>query len=142
MLAQNRFFRDAIVANPASLLIADTEWVPSDVVLLAAQWQTRAPLRAQLIESGFDVTATDTWPGARELLLTGGLPHLVIVDLLGLDQPDSVLDELVKLIEPSRVLVLTAEATVHPGSLTGFTLLRRPVSIDTIVAAVRRSVGD
>ena len=65
MVTQNRFFRDGIVANPASLLIADTEFVPSAVVLLAAEWQTRAPLRAQLIESGFAVTATDTWPGAR-----------------------------------------------------------------------------
>jgi DNA-binding response OmpR family regulator len=124
-----------------SPLIVDTEYVPS-VLLLAAEWQIRALLRAQLIESGFEVTATDTWPGARELLLSGGLLHLVIVDLRGLERPDSVLGELSRLMEPSRVLVLTAEATVHPGSLTGFTLLRRPVSIDSIVAAARRSVGD
>jgi DNA-binding response OmpR family regulator len=112
------------------------------ILLLAAEWQTRALLRAQLIESGFDVVATDTWPSAREQVLRDGLPQLVIVDLLGLEHPDSVLDELQTLVDPARVLVVTAEATVPRESLArfGFETLRRPVSIDTIVSAARSFV--
>jgi DNA-binding NtrC family response regulator len=112
------------------------------ILVLAAEWQPRALLRAQLIESGFDVVATDTWPGAREQFLTDGLPHVVIMDLRGLEHPDSILDELAKLTEPAHVLVVTAEGTVPSESLArfGFEVLRRPVSIDTIVSAARKLV--
>ena len=38
----------------------------TDIVLLGAERQTRALLRAQLIEEGLDVLATDTWPMMRQ----------------------------------------------------------------------------
>ena len=39
-----------------------------DIVLLDAEWPSRALLRAQLIEDGFDVLATDTWTTMRRYL--------------------------------------------------------------------------
>src|SRR5262245_27963580 len=33
-----------------------------DIVLLGAEWPTRALLRAQLAEEGYNVLATDRWP--------------------------------------------------------------------------------
>jgi len=53
---------------------------PPDIVLLSADRHTRAPLRAQLIEDGFEVVATDTWPMMREQLRPGSKPRLAIVD--------------------------------------------------------------
>ena len=52
---------------------------PPDVVLLAADWQPRALIRAQLIEQGFDVVATDTWPVMRRHLRAGTKPRIVLV---------------------------------------------------------------
>jgi hypothetical protein len=34
---------------------------PPDIVLLAGDWQPRALIRAQLIEEGLEVVATNTW---------------------------------------------------------------------------------
>jgi hypothetical protein len=34
---------------------------PPDIVLLAAEWQPRALIRAQLIEEAFEVVATDRY---------------------------------------------------------------------------------
>ena len=47
-----------------------------DIVLLASDRRTRAPLRAQLVEDGFHVIATDTWPTMREHLRAGAKPRL------------------------------------------------------------------
>src|SRR5918911_549862 len=38
------------------------------VALLGVEWQPRALIRAQLIEDGFDVLATDSWPMMRHLV--------------------------------------------------------------------------
>ena len=113
---------------------------PPDVVLLSVDWRTRVPLRAQLIEDGFDVLAADTWPMMREHLRPGAKPRLVIVDLQGLENPTEVLDGLRVLMKPDHVLVLTALGSVTPeqGGRTGFRILRRPVSIEEVVRAARR----
>jgi hypothetical protein len=47
-----------------------------DIVLLGAERQPRALIRAQLIEAGFDVVATDTWPMMRRHLRPGSKPRL------------------------------------------------------------------
>jgi hypothetical protein len=112
---------------------------PPDVVLLSADRHTRAPLRAQLIEDGFDVVATDTWPMMRQHLRPGSKPRLAIVDLQGLENPAEVLDGLRVLMKPDRVLVLSALGSVTPeqAAHTGFLILRRPVSIEDVVRAAR-----
>ena len=108
---------------------------PPDVVLLSVDWRTRAPLRAQLIEDGFDVLATDTWPMMRKHLRPGAKPRLAIVDLQGLENPTEVLGGLSVLMKHDRVLVLTALGSVTPEQAehTGFLVLRRPVSIEEVV---------
>jgi ActR/RegA family two-component response regulator len=110
-----------------------------DIVLLSVDWHTRAPLRAQLIEEGFEVLATDTWPMMREMLRPGAKPRLAIVDLQGLPNPREVLDGLRVLMKPDRVLVLTALGSVAAGEIepAGFRALRRPTSIDDVVRAAK-----
>lgn len=116
---------------------------PPDVVLLSTEWQPRALIRAQLIEEGFDVVATDTWPLMRRHLRPGATPRFAIVDLKGLSNPEQVLNDLRVLMKPNQVLVLTAIGTVQAADVVrlGFSRLARPVVIkdvvDTAAAAIR-----
>ena len=115
-----------------------------DIVLLAAEWQPRAMLRAQLIEEGFEVLATDTWSEMRRLLRPASRPLLAIVDLQGLPDPDRVLNDLATIMNPSRVLVLTATGTVLPDQIQarGFRVVRRPTTIGDVVAAAARAIRE
>lgn len=115
---------------------------PPDVVLLGAEWKTRALIRAQLIEEGFEVVATDTWPMMRGHLRPGLKPRLAVVDLKDLDEPGRVLRDLAVLMKPERVLVLAATATVSSSEVSrlGFHVLRRPLTVATIVATVTRTL--
>src|SRR5262245_40417830 len=114
-----------------------------DVVLLGADWKARALVRAQLIEEGIEVVATNTWPMMRRHLRPGIKPRLAIVDLKALDDPEGVLRDLAVLMKPGRVLVLTAAATVAPRAISrlGFQVLRRPLTIAAIVAAVKTALS-
>jgi DNA-binding response OmpR family regulator len=111
-----------------------------DIVLLGTEWRTRALLRAQLIEEGFEVLATDTWPMMRRHLRPGEKPRLAIVDLHCLPDPEGVLNDLRTLMTRDRVLVLTAMDTVPSEAIEqlGFRVLKRPVSIGDVVTAVGR----
>ena len=114
----------------------------ADVVLLATEWQPRALIRAQLIEQGLDVIATDTWAMMRRQLRPGMKPRLAIVDLKELPEPLNVLNDLRVLMKPGRVLVLTATATVSPSVVEqlGFRVVARPITIDRVVDAAGRAL--
>jgi ActR/RegA family two-component response regulator len=119
---------------------------PPDIVLLATDWQPRALIRAQLMEDGFEVVATNTWPMMRRHLRPGTKPRLAIVDLKGLPNPGGVLGDLRVLMTPERVLVLTAMGTVPTANIQrlGFHVLSRPIVIEKIVqeaASAIRSSG-
>jgi hypothetical protein len=115
-----------------------------DIVLLAAEWQPRAMLRAQLIEEGFEVVATDTWIEMRRLLRPPSRPLLAIVDLQGSPDPDRMLNDLATIMKPGRVLVLTAIGTVLPDHIQarGFRVVRRPITIGAVVAAAARAIRE
>ena len=115
----------------------------ADIVLLDVEWPSRALLRAQLIEEGFDVLATDTWATMRRYLRPGSKPHLAIVDLQGLPLPEHVLKELKVLMPPGRVLVLSALGTVDREELDrlGFRHVKRPIVVADVVAAVRKTMA-
>jgi hypothetical protein len=112
---------------------------PPDVVLLVPDRLTRAPLRAQLLEDGFAVVGTETWPTMRRHLRPGIKPRLAIVDLQSLPDPEATVRDLGVLIDPARVLILTALGTIAPADLRrlGYIVIPRPVSIDDIVRVAR-----
>jgi DNA-binding NtrC family response regulator len=116
---------------------------PPDVVLLAVEWRPRALIRAQLIEEGFEVVATNTWPMMRRHLRPGVKPRLALVDLQDLREPANILNALRVLMKPDRVLVLTAIGTVPQTDVEhmGFHVLARPIEIDRIVRAVADVIG-
>ena len=121
----------------------DLQPSPPDIILLATEWQPRALLRAQLIEEGLEVLATDSWAMMRRWLRPGAKPSLAIVDLQGLPEPERVLNDLRMLMRPSRVLVLTSIGTVTPHTIEalGFKVARRPIRIGRVVATVTRALG-
>jgi hypothetical protein len=116
---------------------------PPDIVLLVAEWQPRVMIRAQLIEEGFDVVATNTWPMMRRHLRPGMKPRLAIVDLKGLPNPKDVLGDLRLLLEPHQVVVLTASGTVPAETVesAGFRRLSRPFAIRDVVTKAVEAVA-
>jgi len=116
---------------------------PHDIVLLVAEWQLRAFIRAQLIEEGFDVAGTDRWAMMRKHLRSGSKPRLAIVDLKDLQNPRETLNDLRVLMNPNRVLVLTAIGTVPAMDIErlGFRALSRPIVVRDIVEAVTHALS-
>jgi hypothetical protein len=111
-----------------------------DVLLIGAEWPTRALLNAQLLEEGLEVVAFDGWPIPARYARGPLMPRGVIVDLLGLPEPERVIAELTHMISPQRVLVVTAQATLAPDDLRnrGFHVVTRPASVGDIVSAAKR----
>jgi DNA-binding response OmpR family regulator len=111
-----------------------------DVVFLDADWQSRALIRAQLIEDGFDVVATDSWTMMRGHLRPGSKPRLALVDLKDLADPGNVLRDLRVLMKPERVLVLSAIGTMSREDIErlGFHVMPRPFVIEDLVREVRK----
>jgi DNA-binding response OmpR family regulator len=112
---------------------------PPDILLLATDRLIRAPLRAQLIEDGFEVIGTDTWPTLRQHLRPGAKPLVTIVDLHDLPDADKVLRDLRVLMKPDRVIVLTALGSIPADDVErlGYVVLRRPIAIGAIAEAAR-----
>lgn len=135
----------AIVSAPKRVQLSSnmTPAAP-DIILLAVAWKPRALLRAQLIEEGFAVVATDDWGTTRRLLRPGAKPKLVIVDLEELPHTHQVLNDLRILMKPARVLVLTALGEPAPEDLErlGFRAVRRPIAIKEVVAAVGDAISE
>jgi len=116
---------------------------PPDIVLLAPEWQPRALIRAQLIEEGFEVVATKSWPMMRRHLRPGSKPRLAIVDLKDLADPRSVLRDLAVLIKPDRVLVLSASGTMPAPEIRqlGYRVVPRPFIVEDLMRAVRDAIS-
>ena len=65
-----------------------------DIVLIDANWPNRALVRAQLIEEGYDVIATDDWATAKTYVEASLKPRLVVVDLQNLPDAEFIIGEL------------------------------------------------
>ena len=115
-----------------------------DIVLLAPEWQPRALVRAQLIEEGFEVVATRSWPMMRRHLRPGSKPRLAIVDLRDLPEPESVLRDLHVLMKPDRVLILSAIGTIPPADIKrlGYRVVARPFIIEDLIRTVRQMISE
>jgi hypothetical protein len=111
-----------------------------DVILLGPQWPERALLRAQLIEQGYEVVAIDRWPIPRLYRRPAMKPRAMIIDLRGLPEPRTTLDEVRFVMPPDRVVVLMALGTLAKKDVKrlGFNVIDRPATVGDVVAAVAR----
>jgi DNA-binding response OmpR family regulator len=114
-----------------------------DIVLLGVDWRSRALIRAQLIEEGYEVIAVDDWPTARRVLRLSPAIRVAIVDLEGLVDPVSVLREIRLVVDPSRVLVLGGLGTIVPSDIRslGLHAIFRPFTIRDVVTEVALRAG-
>jgi hypothetical protein len=111
-----------------------------DILLIGADWRTRALLRAQLIEDGHEVVAVDDWPVPRQFFQPDAKPRATIVDLQGLRDPATVVAEVAALTPPDRTLIIVAAGTVSDADVRarGFHLITRPASVADVAAAAAR----
>ena len=109
----------------------------ADVLLIGTEWPTRALLRAQLIEEGYDVDAVEDWLVAARVLRSLPLPRAVVIDLQGLPEPREVLDDLQTRVAPHDVVVIAALGTMGVDDLRarGYRVVARPAAVGQIVAA-------
>jgi hypothetical protein len=115
---------------------------PPDIVLLATEWRPRALIRAQLIEEGFEVVATNAWPVMRRHLRPGMKPLLALIDLKGLPSPVNILNDLRVLMKPDHVLALSALGTIPESDIKrlGFRAVSRPIVIEDVVGVAREAI--
>lgn len=108
-----------------------------DVLLLGPEWPERSLLRAELIEAGYSVVAIDSWPIPRLYREAGMTPRVAIVDLKGLPEPRTVLDELRLVMPAGHMLVIMAlgTLTVEEVRQLGYHVVTRPISVRDVVAA-------
>ncbi len=107
------------------------------ILLAGGEWRPRALVLAQLQEDAYDVTAVETWDEAELLLRKRAIrPAVVVFDVEGEPQPEAALTTAAKLVDPLRVIVLTAASTLSSDVVRahGFVhVLARPYSVGEIV---------
>jgi CheY-like chemotaxis protein len=118
-----------------------------DILLAAANWQSRTLLLAELQEAGWDIVALPGPRPALRALLAGQVrPRLILLDVH--EDPDATpgyaeqIPELAPGI-PLLLLVGTYDAEVwQPLRERGAEVLRRPLSVGEVVEAVRHWLAE
>ena len=114
-----------------------------ELLLIAAQWQARTLLLAELQEAGYEVTALPGLRVALPALVAGRVrPALVVLDVA--DDPEAHpqrVQQMLRLLEgvPVVLLVGVYQATAFSplqGKVAAW--LTRPLRVGSIVAAIRR----
>jgi len=118
---------------------------PARLVLVSRDWQTRALLRAQLLEESCLVRAFETLQDAAAELKAGDLqPRMLIADLSG-DQWRSELEQLSGLTGRLPVWVLASHSHVDEVTLKGRgfeTVLFRPFQMGDLVRRVKQRLEE
>jgi hypothetical protein len=111
-----------------------------DVLVIDRDWPERALLRAQLVEEGYEAVATDEWPIPATYRRPDMLPRVMVVDLHGIPAPRDVLSEIPSVLQPDRVVIVTALGAVPVDEIRkiGYHVVPRPTTVGQIVAAVAR----
>ncbi len=111
-----------------------------DLLLVVPDRRVRSFLLAQLQEEGYTVAAVPTVRHGRHLLWEGVRPRLLVIDLVGLGEPD---EDLLQLREDAGVSVLALGGAVERtrAQQLGFEVLSRPFTVAQLVAHIRTRIG-
>lgn len=116
----------------------------AQVVLVGKDWQTRALLRAQLIEEGLEVEAVETVREALRTLQEPALrPSLLIVDLCSSEDPSTEIEQLAAWAARIPVWIIASRNLLAEPQLKGrgFELiLVRPIDVGELVEQIKRRV--
>jgi DNA-binding response OmpR family regulator len=116
-----------------------------EILLIAADWQFRALLRAQLLEEGFEVRSWPSLDYALAYLVRGGEPpQAIVLDAESVEVESRKVSDLWR--SAGRVpLLLCAGASsrveLDRQELPPATVLTRPFRIRDIVRAVQRAAS-
>jgi DNA-binding response OmpR family regulator len=113
-----------------------------EILLIAADWQLRALVRAQLLEEGYAVRALPSLEIAlAHLLRSGGQPRLTIVDTQGLQVEARQLAELRRLTGQTPLILcggVSGGGALAQEGLSPTEVLLRPFRVGDLVAQVRK----
>lgn len=114
------------------------------VILAGKDWQSRALVRAQLIEEGVEVEAHDSVGGAVQSLESSELlPGLFVADLAGCDDADLAL--LAQWAAQIPVWAIAGRSQIAAKDLKGRNFemtLFRPVDVGELVEQIKRRVEE
>jgi len=114
------------------------------VVLVGKDWQTRALLRAQLIEEGLEVEAVETVRAALPTLHEPALrPSLLIADLSSSEDPGAEAEQLAAWTAEIPVWIIATQNLLAERQLKsrGFeSILVRPIDMGELVEQIKRRV--
>ncbi len=114
----------------------------AQVLLLGKDWQTRALLRAQLIEEGVDVEGHESAPEANlDLEAKELLPDLVIADLSSSDAPSEEIELLAAWAKHVPVWVIASHSLILKDTLKGRgfqMILFRPLDVGELVEQIKQ----
>ncbi len=111
-----------------------------ELLLIVPDRRLRSFLLAQIAEEGYTVAAVPTVEHGRLLLREGVGPRLVVVDLMGLEEPDEALRRLRE--EAGKpVLALGGAVERERAHRLGLEMLVRPFTIAQLVARIRAWAG-
>lgn len=114
------------------------------VFLIGKDWQTRALLRAQLLEEGVEVEAYET-AGAAFSSLGEALPALVVADLSSASDPAAEINQLAQWADQMPIWIIAGRSLIAEKNLKGrhFELiLFRPVDVGELVEQIKRRVEE
>jgi len=117
-----------------------------DVLLIAADWQSRTLVLAELQEAGYSVIAAPALRHAYRALLGRRVhPSVIVLDVVGDEDatPGSV-EQLLELAPGSRLVLLSGaydEEDWQPIHERAADNMHRPMSVGQVVEAVRRHLG-
>ena len=117
----------------------------SRILIAGRDWQSRALLRAQLLEEGFEVEAYEIVSDALSALTTGvSRPELLIADVSSGDDPSADLEALSAGSSKIPMWIIASRAyRLEKGLLThGFEIiLLRPVEVGELVERIKQRLA-
>jgi CheY-like chemotaxis protein len=114
----------------------------SQILIAGKDWQSRALLRAQLLEEGFEVEAHETIPDALETLEPGtDFPDLLIADTSASDDPSADVDALSLWAHKIPTWIIASRTYIVEKGLRGHgfeMILLRPVDVGELVDQIKQ----
>jgi DNA-binding response OmpR family regulator len=118
----------------------------SRILIVGKDWQSRALLRAQLLEEGFDVEAHETISDALMTFGDSNRPtNLMIVDVSSGDEPSSSLDVLSTWSRKVPIWIIASQTFIVDKGLRGHgfeMIMLRPVDLGELVDQIKQRLDE
>jgi CheY-like chemotaxis protein len=114
----------------------------SRILIAGNDWQSRALLRAQLLEEGFEVEAHESISDALSTLTAGAsLPELLIADVSASDDPSADVEALSAWSRKIPTWIIASRTYIIEKGLRGRgfeMILLRPIDVGELVDQIRQ----